>query len=217
MLIAIEGADGVGKNTTANALSDALRRAGRRTALLSFPRYEATVAGRALGEMLAGRIPVKASPRTAATLYALDRFESAPVIADALARHDLVICDRYIASNIAYQSAREAADAADSTMAWIEQLETATFALPRPTRSFYLDTPWEIARELIVRKRRRSYTDAAFDEYEADVALQRSVRERYEAMIATDMLGPWQTVRTCVSGEMRSTDDIVTEIIAALG
>ena len=96
---------------------------------------------------------------------------------------------------------------------WILALETGQFTLPRPALSIYLDTPWDLARELILKKAQRSYTDKSFDAYEADIALQQRVRANYEAIVAADLLGPWRIVRASEDGAMRAPDAIVGEII----
>jgi len=212
ILLAIEGADGVGKNSAATRLCDELNAAGRSAAMLSFPRYQSTVGGHTLGRYLAGTLEVPVSPKAAAVLYGLDRLESHEVIAKTAAQHEVVIFDRYIASNMAYQAARMAPAEADAMMSWILSLETGAFGLPRPTLSIYLDTPWELARELILQKRQRSYTDRSYDEYEADVALQMAVRTNYEAMVNGGMLGPWHVVHASKDGAMRAREAITAEI-----
>lgn len=213
-LIAIEGADGVGKNTAARGVCDALNAAGRRAVVMGFPRYGETVAGVTIGKILAGEMPVVADPGTAAVLYGLDRLESRAAILDAQARHDYVIFDRYIASNMAYQAARVPPEESRGLMEWILALETGQFALPRPALSIYLDTPWDLARALILQKAQRSYTDKSFDAYEADIALQQRVRANYESIVAADLLGPWRVVRASDGGAMRAPDAIVGEIVS---
>ncbi len=213
-LIAIEGADGVGKNTAARGLCEALNAAGRSAVVIGFPRYGETAAGVTIGRFLAGEMPVPVTPRAAAVLYALDRLEWRDAILAAQASHDVVIFDRYIASNMAYQAAKLDAGEARAMMEWILALETGQFALPRPKLSFYLDTPWDLARELILKKAQRSYTDKAFDAYEADIALQQRVRANYEAIVAADLLGPWRIVHASEGGAMRAPDAIVGEIIS---
>jgi dTMP kinase len=213
-IVAIEGADGVGKNTAARGLCDALNQAGRRATVIGFPRYGETIAGVTIGKLLAGEMPVKASPKAAAALYALDRMEWLPEVQAAIAAHDVLIFDRYVASNMAYQGARAQPDEARDLMEWILALEIGQFALPRPDLSFYLDTPWELARALILQKAQRSYTDRSFDEYEADIALQQRVRTNYEAIVAADLLGPWTVVHASEDGAMRSREAIVAEMLA---
>jgi dTMP kinase len=163
MLVAIEGADGVGKNTTAIHLRDTLVAAGRSATIIGFPRYGETLGGVTIGRLLAGEMPVPASAHAAAVLYALDRFEWRGAIAMASEAYDVVIFDRYIASNMAYQAARIAEAEARGLMDWILALETGQFALPRPVCSIYLYTPWEHAREFFLKKAVRSYTDRSFD------------------------------------------------------
>lgn len=213
VLIAIEGADGVGKNTTATHLRETIAAGGKSATIIGFPRYGETLAGVMIGHLLAGDLPVPATPHAAATLYALDRFEWRETIAAAAGAYEVVIFDRYIASNMAYQAARLPEGEARAMMDWILSLETGQFALPRPTLSIYLDTPWELAREQILKKAQRSYTERSFDEYEADVALQARVRANYESIVAADLLGPWRIVRASENGGMRTPDAIVSEIL----
>ena len=101
-------------------------------------------------------------------------------------------------------------------MRWILKMETDLFALPPPGLSVYLDTPLEIARELILRKRPRDYTDRNYDEHEADIELQRRVRENYAMMVEQDLAGPWLHVRTVRDNELRPVSEIAAEITAAV-
>ncbi len=213
MLVAIEGADGAGKATTAARLCETLNAAGRSATVIAFPRYGETAGGVTVGRFLAGEMPVPVTPKAAAVLYALDRLEWRDAILAAADAHEMVIFDRYVASNMAYQAAKVPDGEARAMMDWILELETGQFALPAPTLSIYLDTPWEIARALILRKAQRSYTERSYDEHEADVALQARVRANYEAIAAADLLGPWQVVPASEGGEMRAIEAIVAEIL----
>ena len=213
MIVAIEGADGVGKNTTSTRLCEALNAAGRKAAVIGFPRYGETVAGVTIGRYMAGDMTVPVTPHAAATLYGLDRFEWRGPILDAVAANHVLIFDRYVASNMAYQGARVDQSEARALMEWILALEIGQFALPAPALSIYLDTPWELAKAMILQKAERSYTAKSYDEYEADVALQQRVRANYEAIVAADLLGPWRIVRASEDGAMRPPETIVAEII----
>jgi dTMP kinase len=215
-IVAIEGADGVGKNTTSRLLCETLQASGKTATVIGFPRYGETVAGVTIGRYLAGDMPVPVTPHAAATLYALDRFEWRAAILAAAEKHDVLIFDRYTASNMAYQGARVPAEESRALMEWILALETGQFALPVPALSIYLDTPWELARALILQKAQRTYTEKSFDEYEADVALQQRVRANYESIVAAGMLGPWQIVHASDAGAMRPPAEIVGEIVGHL-
>jgi len=211
-LVAIEGGDGAGKATAAAGVADALRAVGRSATVVSFPRYAETIGGQVLGDFLAGRLGREVSPRAAAVLYALDRLESRDHLLAARAAHEVVILDRYVASNMAYQAAKVPADEARGLMDWTLALELDQFALPAADLTVYLDTPVEVARALIARKRRRSYTDRTYDEHEADLALQSRVRDNYAAMAAAGLGGRWATV----AGPPRSPAAIVGEIVSLL-
>lgn len=215
-LVAIEGADGAGKATTARTLAEALTARGHSATVIAFPQYGNTVGGVTIGRFLAGEMPVAVTPHAAAVLYALDRFEWRDAILEAAEAHDVVIFDRYIASNMAYQGAKLPEDEALGIMEWILALETGQFGLPAPTLSVYLDTPWEMAKAMILQKAQRSYTDRSYDEHEADVQLQMRVRNNYEAMANAGLLGPWRTVRASSGGAMRPPEAIAAEILGLL-
>jgi dTMP kinase len=214
-LLAIEGADGAGKATVAAATAAALTARGLRADVVSFPRYTATVGGHALGEFLAGRLPLAATPEAAAVLYALDRFESKSFLAEVADANDVIVFDRYIASNIVYQAAKVAPERAAALTDWIVALETRQFGLPLPDLSIYLDTPLAVSRRLIAQKAQRSYTDRTFDENEADDSLQRRVREGYEALAAGGALGRWQRVPTLAGDTLRPPADLAAAVVAA--
>lgn len=214
-LLAIEGADGAGKATVAAATVSALAGRGLRATVVSFPRYTATAGGHAIGAMLAGRLDTVPEPAAAAVLYALDRFESKTHVAEVAAENDVIVFDRYIASNIVYQAAKVTEEAAPALMQWIAALELQTFALPPPDLSIYLDTPQDLSRQLIAHKHQRSYTDATFDANEADAGLQRRVRERYAALAGGQVLGRWAWVETVTDGALRPPADLAREVLGA--
>lgn len=216
VFLAIEGADGAGKATASAAVVERLRTGGRSAVVVSFPRYQDTVGGHVLGELLSGRLPRDATPEAAAVLYALDRFESRDHVARVAAANDVVVFDRYVASNMAYQAAKVDGADADALMRWVLALETGAFGLRLPDLSVYLDTPPARALDQILQKRTRSYTDRALDENEADAALQLRVREAYRAMAAQRIGGRWVTVATMADGAMRTPDSLAAEIVAAL-
>ena len=216
LFLAIEGADGAGKATASAAVVDLLRTRGRRAAVVSFPRYGDTIGGHVLGDLLSGRLPRHATPESAAVLYALDRFESRDHVAAVAAANEVVVFDRYVASNMAYQSARGQGGDANRLMHWILALETGTFGLRLPDVSVYLDTPPARALDQILQKRQRSYTDRALDENEADAALQLGVRDAYRAMVERQVGGRWVTVATMEGDVMRTPVSIAEEIVAAI-
>ena len=215
-LIAIEGVDGSGKGTQSRLLTDRLRDEGRRVALLSFPRYSETFFGARIGDFLNGRFGSlgDVDPFLAALLFAGDRLESKPVLTAALAENDVVVLDRYVASNVAHQGAkRDGADRAELVRR-IEHVEFALNALPRPDVTVWLDLPVPLAVTLIAAKAARDYTDRAADLQEADTAYLERVAAVYGELAS----GPgWVRVPCSAEGAVRDVGAIAEDVRAAGG
>ena len=214
MLIAIEGIDGSGKGTQARQLVDRLVSEDIATALLSFPRYDDTLFGTLIGEYLNARYGSleQVHPLLASLLFAGDRFESLPVLEQALQDNAVVVLDRYVASNVAHQGARASEDEQRRLMETIQQIEYEVHGLPRADLTILLDLPAACAVELIARKNPRTYTDQSADLHEADSDYLESVRAAYR-QLAED--GPsWRVVSVLADGDVRSIEDIAGEILA---
>ncbi|MGR3249996.1 MAG: hypothetical protein ACU0DH_13365 [Paracoccus sp. (in: a-proteobacteria)] len=213
--IAIEGGDGVGKNTISTLLTERLTALGFSVQKIDFPQYTKTLAGRALGDFLSGRF-VGVAVKTAAALYALDRFESAQMQGWRNGRKDYVIFDRYIASNVAYQSAKVRQEQRPELQEWILNLECNVYGLPKPDISILLRLPHGNAKELIDKKNARSYTEEKFDIHEANLDLQTKLRHIYDDMVERRVLGPWTTIDVLHGGSLRMPNDIAQEALEAI-
>jgi len=218
MLVAIEGIDGAGKGTLTRGLEARARASGLRIATLSFPRYEETCFSQLIAQYLNGEFGGldEVPPRFAALLYAGDRFESRDMLVGLLAGHDLVICDRYVASNMAYQTARLPAAERAGFLAWLAATEFETFGLPRPDLTLLVATDTATADALVARKAARSYTEATRDLHEAAGALMSSVAAVYVELAAADPDG-WQPVQALdANGALRSPDQIADDAWALI-
>ena len=124
MLIAIEGVDGAGKRTLTEGLRAALEADGKSVATLAFPRYGQSVTADVAAEALHGQHGDLASSVYAmAMLFALDRAGGADQIRDLCRDHDVVILDRYVASNAAYSAARLHQQADGEVVGWVHDIE----------------------------------------------------------------------------------------------
>ncbi|MGW0821898.1 dTMP kinase [Streptomyces sp. NPDC002845] len=102
--IALEGGDGAGKSTQAEALAEWIRAKGHEVVLTREPG--ATPVGKRLRSILLDVSSAGLSHRAEALLYAADRAEHVDtVVRPALERGAVVITDRYIDSSVAYQGA----------------------------------------------------------------------------------------------------------------
>ncbi len=216
VLIAIEGIDGSGKGTQAARLVERLCAEGRRCELLSFPRYRDTQFGQKIGDFLNGRFGQldQVSPFLVSLLFAGDRFESKPLLARALAENDVVVCDRYVASNIAHQAAKVAGAERDELIAWVRSVEFSLYELPQPQVTVFLDLPVDQATRLIALKAQRSYTDRAADLQEADAAYLQRVHDIYARLAADEP--SWSRVDCLDGGELKSMDRIADEVWQAV-
>jgi dTMP kinase len=212
LLLEIEGIDGSGKGTQAARLADRAREAGWTVATFSFPTYDGNPFANAVSDYLNGEFGSAddVHPELASLLYAADRFHARPKIVDALATHDLVILDRYVASNAAHQGAKLQGDARRRLLAWLDAVEHGEFGLPRPDRVILLDTPVALARTLVGRKGERGYTTLEADIHEADAEHTAATREVYLELAER---GNWLVVSTVGDGgELRDVDEIADEI-----
>ncbi|SNQ48838.1 Thymidylate kinase [Frankia canadensis] len=196
MIIAIEGLDGAGKNTLTTRLVARLTGVGRSVATLAYPRYEARPLGPALRGLLtgdAGLAAVAAQPRATAMMFALDRAASRPELDALLAEHDVVLLDRYVASNAAYGAARLAEPERAAFQSWIADLELGSLALPVPDLQVLLRIEVDRARA-DASARADGDPGRPRDTFEADDGLQARCAHMYEDLAARSWLSPWLVV-----------------------
>ena len=212
LLIAIEGIDGSGKGTQAQQLYERLRAFGTGTALISFPRYSETLFGKAIGEFLNGSFGTldEVSPFLASLLYAGDRFESREFLLKSLEENEIVILDRYVASNIAHQGAKLDGEERQELIDRILRIEYKIYQLPRPDLVVLLDLPATEAQTLIEKKQKRSYTDKKADLQEADTDYLKRVRDVYLEL--SDNEPNWQRIDCFKDNAICSIEEIGEEI-----
>lgn len=186
MLIAFEGLDQSGKETQARGLRAKLEQDGRKVHAASFPDYETPI-GQEIAKALRGERDF--TPDVMQLLYIANRFEYKPRF-DRWLADGVVVCDRYLASSIAYGEA-QGLDAA-----WLEQIQRL---LPRPALTVLLD----IAPETAVSRKRTGR-----DRYERDLPLLSRVRDSYRRQAA-------QPDWILISGES-SKDEVAAQVLQAV-
>ncbi|SEL39850.1 dTMP kinase [Streptacidiphilus jiangxiensis] len=170
--IALEGGDGAGKSTQAQALAEWIRSKGHEVVLTREPGGSAI--GQRLRAMLLDVANTGISHRAEALIFAADRAEHVDsVILPALERGAVVITDRYMDSSISYQGAGRDLAAAD--IARLNRWATGGLV---PDLTVVLDVAPSAARE--------RFTDAP-DRMESEPeAFHQRVRSAFLALAAAD-------------------------------
>jgi dTMP kinase len=209
-LIVIEGLDGSGKRTLTESLAARWRAAGRSVATMAFPRYGVSVHADLVRDALYGRLGDLAdSVYGPALLFALDRRSAAAEIRNLLSRNDVVLLDRYVASNAAYGSARLGGPGVQTGFAdWVHELEIVRFGVPVPDRQILLATPIEVAAER-ARDRAAGTADRALDSFESDAGLQQRTDAMYRELAGQGYLSPWSVVGPDPDGALRIPAELV--------
>ena len=186
LLIAFEGLDQSGKQTQAELLRDRLTTRGRTVRLLSFPDYT-TFIGAEIGRALHGERAY--GPDVMQLLYIANRYERKQEIVDTKQAGTILVCDRYLASSVAYGEA-QGLDAA-----WL--LEVQKY-LPQPDVTILLDILPNVSAW------RKS---ADRDKFERDLALLARVRDSYLRQAASG----WVRIDAD-----RDRDAVAAEVFAAV-
>lgn len=185
MLIVLEGLDGAGKSTQLKMISDYFASAGRQVDYLHFPRYDAPVFGGLISKFLRGDFGSidQVHPQLVALLYACDRRDAAPQLREKLDAGHVVILDRYVYSNIAFQCSKQlSAEDAAELRRWIFDTEYGDFGIPKPDLNIFLDVPISFVDDKLKHARKgsdRDYLEGKSDIHEASIEFQKGVRRVY--------------------------------------
>ena len=186
VLIAFEGLDQSGKETQAQLLRDRLRQDGNKSRVVSFPDYGTSI-GEEIARALQGERDYPSDVMQ--LLYVANRYERRSDLERWLTGGLVIICDRYVASSIAYGTAQ------DLDPAWLTDIQRF---LPQPNLTVLLDImPETAARRKAVGR----------DRYERDLALLGRVRKSY--------LEQLQETWVRVDGE-QSKEDVAEEVFSSI-
>jgi dTMP kinase len=128
-----------------------------------------------------------------AMLFALDRHAAAPEIRRLLHEHDVVLLDRYVASNAAYGAARLGQDARGEFVQWVREIEIDRFGLPVPDVHLLLRVTPELAAARSAH-RERTESDRERDTWESDGGLQQRCAAVYDQLAEDGWLCPWRVL-----------------------
>lgn len=173
-LIVIEGIDGSGKATQSKLLFKALKDAGEKVRLISFPDYNSP-ASEPVKMYLGGAFgtdPNAVNPYAASSFYAVDRFAS--FLKDWKAFYEesdknVVICDRYVTSNMIYQAAKfNTTEEKTAFWDWEYDFEYNKRGLPVPDLVLFLDVDLKASLKLMENRENKITHTASKDIHESN-------------------------------------------------
>ncbi len=171
LFIVFEGLDGSGKSTQQQLLNDKLQ--SDKISNISFREPGSTVIGEKIVKIL--QSDQKLSPLSELLLFYVSR--SAIIeekIKPALANYDVVICDRYFYSSVAYQGYGRGMN-----IGFINQINDEVVKNIIPDLVFYMDISWEEKK-----KRKGININDRFEK--EDRVFHNKVRSGYKSMAKKD-------------------------------
>lgn len=176
----LEGTDGTGKATQLALLKTRLTKEGVSFRSDAFPHHgdpSAAAVDLYLSQEIA---PAEEfGPYCASVYYAVDRSFRKFTIAEWLKEVDIVLLDRYVASNAGHQGGKiKNEKEREEFLAWLYDLEYNRLGIARPDLNIILHLPAEIAQK---RKRNQKLAlgEAGLDAHEEDLAHLKAAEESY--------------------------------------
>ncbi|MBT3465394.1 thymidylate kinase [archaeon] len=182
-IIVLEGVDASGKGTQTKILIENLIKKGYDIKTKDFPQYYTSFYGKLIGKFLKGEFgdPTEIDPYSSSILYAGDRFEGKEDLNKWKEEGKIIILNRYVPSNLAFNRAKFKDDEKKEKFTkWIENLEYDTNEIPKPDLVMFLDVPLSVSQEWIKTKKKRDYIDGEQkDQYESNKVFLQKVYNEY--------------------------------------
>lgn len=199
--ITLEGNDGAGKTTIANACVERLKALGHEVVYTREPGGS-RIAER-IRDLLLDPGNTDMDARTEAILYAAARRQHlVDIVAPALEQGKIVLCDRFLDSSLAYQGIGRGLG--------IEEVERLNrFAIDdfMPDRTIFLAIDNETAMARMGRRGEKNRLDREDD------AFHQRVREGYEKLVLRD---PDRIVKIDASGSIEEVTDAAMKVIESV-
>lgn len=218
-LIVIEGTDGSGKQTQTDLLIKKLNQEGVLCNKLGFPNYD-SASGRIVGGPYLGKEGIcdsffsegasNVDALVSCCYFGADRRYALPVLNEKLSNFDIVILDRYVASNMAHQGGKlNSKEQRKELFDKLDYFEFGFLELPRPDLTIFLYLPSKVSLETLLNRGEK------LDGHEPDPLHLKNAEETYLQLV--DYYG-WDIVNCMRQNKplkqkfMRSREDIFKEV-----
>ncbi len=152
--IVFEGVDGAGKSTVCRMVAEALSSEGMDVVTTAEPTRDG------IGAFIRSGSAGPISQRTEALLFCADRNHHTETMARWVSEGKVVLCDRYFASTVAYQSSRLNGDSTDRD--WLIEINSSFIQRPDATILLDIDPSESIGRVLDRGEEMSKFEDLAF-------------------------------------------------------
>ncbi len=136
--IVFEGIDGAGKSTVCDRVKSELESEGKKVILTAEPTHEG------IGAFIRSGAAGDISQTTEALLFVADRNDHTEAIRRWVSEGRIVLCDRYFASTVAYQSAKLDGDGTDRD--WLLSINSRFTSGPDATILLDIDPSESLSR-----------------------------------------------------------------------
>ncbi len=206
-LIVIEGTDCSGKQTQTDELVKNLKNMGLKAISFSFPNY-ASPTGEIIGEYYLGKNNKSlfkegienVDPKISSLYYAADRAYNINIIKKYLENDYIVILNRYVESNMAFQGGKiKDIKKRHMLYEWLDNLEFVLLDLPRPDMVLFLYLPYE--QVCILKKSKRKPVN------------ENLLHMAEIAYFELSSIYDYQKINCLKDNKLRSIEDISKEIL----
>jgi dTMP kinase len=191
-IITLEGLDGAGKSTQIDLLIRYMKQEQIPFKFIHFPMLNKGEYGKLIAQFLRGEFGCvdQVHPQLVALLFAEDRNEHRQMLMNWLDEDYVILMDRYVHSNIAFQCAKtKKQEQKVQLKEWILNFEFEHNKLPKPICSMFLHVPFHQIKKSLQTERTgtdRDYLNGAVDIHEDSMDLQENVYHEYLKLIKTD-------------------------------
>ena len=219
-LVVIEGSDGSGKATQTKLLFEYLKEQGRNVRMVSYPDYDSpssSLVKMYLGSEF-GHDPYSVNAYVTSAFFAVDRFASYLKNWKSFyesSKDAIVICDRYVTSNMLHQTSKlESLAEKERFLEWEYDFEFVKGGLPVPDLVFFLDVPPDTAFRLMRDRENKITHKSEKDIHESN---KDFLVKSYENSILVGKKYGWRNIRCCDDeGNMESMEVIHGRIREAI-
>ncbi len=209
MLIVIEGIDSSGKETQANLLYESMKKEGMKVRKVEFPDYKSDSSS--LIKMYLrgdfGKDPERVNPYAASIFFAADRFAS--YNSDWRSDYEnggIIICDRYITSNMIYQAAKfDNYKDREGFLDWLADLEFKKLKLPPPDIVIFLNISPIQCSHLLKNRANKITGEHKKDIHESD---KEYLEKTYETALLVAKKYKWGVIDCLEKEALMSVEEI---------